>query len=288
VRATRDALVALVERAAVDAAAWRAAASDADRDGARLAGSDVALTWAATKRSRLIDFRGYAYKREPSAISGGVRIRYDATRPQIWRVPLFDELKPQLVVRAPGAGYLVPAAWAARVVERLRLHGLSFVVVERAHGPLPVETFRAASVSFAKAPFEGHTMAMVTGAWAKESREVAAGSLFVPIAQPRARLVMQLLEPRAPDSLVSWGLFNAVFERKEYMEPYVAEAVGEELLARDPRLRAELLARLASDAAFAADPERRLEWCYRHHPSWNERLDLYPIYRLERAPERAP
>ena len=29
---------------------------------------------------------------------------------------------------------------------------------------------------------------------------------------------MALLEPRDPDSFVSWGFFNAAFERKEYME----------------------------------------------------------------------
>jgi len=51
-----------------------------------------------------------------------------------------------------------------------------------------------------------------------EERTISHGSLFVPIAQPKARLVMSLLEPRAPDSFVSWGYFNAHFEQKEYME----------------------------------------------------------------------
>ena len=39
----------------------------------------------------------------------------------------------------------------------------------------------------------------------------------MPIDQPAARLVLHLLEPELPDSLVQWGLFNAVFERKSYV-----------------------------------------------------------------------
>ena len=44
----------------------------------------------------------------------------------------------------------------------------------------------------------------------------------------RARLVMHLLEPQAPDSFAAWGFFNACFEQKEYMEPYVAEQIARE------------------------------------------------------------
>ena len=47
-----------------------------------------------------------------------------------------------------------------------------------------------------------------------------------------------LTSPTLPDSLAQWGLFNAVFERKEYMEAYVAEEVARKMLADDPTLRA--------------------------------------------------
>ena len=48
---------------------------------------------------------------------------------------------------------------------------------------------------------------------------------------------MTLLEPGSPDSLVGWGFFTAAFERKEYMEAYVAEDVAAAMLAKDPALR---------------------------------------------------
>ena len=102
---------------------------------------------------------------------------------------------------------------------------------------------------------------------------------IVPIAQARSWLAMQLLEPRARDSLLSWGFFNTSFERKEYMEDYVTEQVAREMLAKDPAIKAEFEKKLSSDPAFAKDPAKRLEFFYRKHPSWDERFGLYPVYR---------
>lgn len=94
---------------------------------------------------------------------------------------------------------------------------------------------------------------------------------------------MALLEPQAPDSLAAWGFFNTAFERKEYMEGYVAEQVAADML-KDPAVAAEFNARLAADAKFARSPEARLEFFYRRHPSFDERLNLYPIYRTAATP----
>ena len=106
-----------------------------------------------------------------------------------------------------------------------------------------------------------------------------AGSLFVPIAQPNARLVMTLLEPSGPTRSVAWGFFNAAFERKEYMEPTSPSRSAREMLAKDPELRQDFEKRLAEDPAFVRDPAARLDFFYRRHPSFDERFNLYPVYR---------
>jgi hypothetical protein len=107
----------------------------------------------------------------------------------------------------------------------------------------------------------------------------------VPIAQPKARLVMALLEPQAPDSLLGWGEFNNAFEQKEYMEPYVAEEVAREMLARDPALKAAFEQRLKNDPAFAGSPQARLQFFHRRHPSYDTRYNLYPVLRVETVPQ---
>ena len=122
-------------------------------------------------------------------------------------------------------------------------------------------------------------MLEVQGKWTPERRSIPAGSLFVPIAQPGARLVMSLLEPEAPDSLLSWGYFDAAFEQKEYMEAYVLEAVAREMLESNPQLRADFERRLRDDPAFAADSEARLDYFHQRHPSRDDRYRLYPVYR---------
>ena len=100
--------------------------------------------------------------------------------------------------------------------------------------------------------------AAIDGAWGNEPIELGAGSLIVPIAQPLARLVMVLLEPQAPDSFAAWGFFNACFEQKEQVEPYVAETIAREIFANDERARMEFDRRLSEDQDFASSPSAKL------------------------------
>jgi hypothetical protein len=284
VRVTRNAMIDMLELAAAHGAEWLAAARGADERAARIGGRSVALAYAASDHVRTIDFRGYAYTRQASAISGGLATRYDTTKPQVWHVPLRDEVRPSISVVAPRGGYIVPAADASWVGEKLALHGIASRVLASGNGALDVEVFRATKATLAPATFEGHAIRSVEGEWTPERRAVPAGSLFVPIAQAKSQLVLTLLEPRGPDSLVSWGFFNAAFEPKEYMEPYVADALGVEMLKTDPHARQEFERRLREDPEFARSPAARLQFFYRRHPSWDDRLNLYPVLRVEREP----
>jgi hypothetical protein len=281
VRITHDAIVALLEQLRDHGAQWRGDADAADVRATQLAGTTVPLDWKPTDRVRTIDFQGYAYTRTPSDVSGGLMTHYDETKPQTWHLPMRDEMVPDHVAVAPGAGYLVPAAWASVVEPRLRAHGIAYRRLDGALPAVAAETFRADSFLFAKQSFEGHQRLTVTGGWKPETRAVPAGSLFVPIAQAKARLLMGLLEPEAPDSLLGWGYFNNAFEQKEYMEDYVTEDVARDMLAKDPALKAEFEGRLREDAAFAASPRARLEFFARRHPSWDEQYGLYPVYRID-------
>ena len=39
--------------------------------------------------------------------------------------------------------------------------------------------------------------------------------------------------------------------------------------------------RLREDAAFASNPRARLEFFLRRHSSWDSRLNLYPVFRVD-------
>ena len=284
VRITRNAIVALLDLVATNGADWLQLAHAADARSAQLAGTPVALDYKAGSRARTIDFQGYAYTRTPSAVSGALMTRYDESRPQTWRVPLRDDVQPSVVVSAPSEGYLVPAAHAAWVGEKLGQHGVEFRRIDHAMKATPVEVYRARTASFAPQSFEGHQRLTVTGSWVPETVDLAPGALLVPIAQSKARLAMELLEPQAPDSLLAWGEFNNAFEQKEYMEPYVAEDVARTMLASDPQLKADFERQLLTDPAFAKDPQARLDFFYRRHASWDQRFRVYPVVRAMQDP----
>ena len=147
-----------------------------------------------------------------------------------------------------------------------------------------MQAFRSEAPGFASTSVEGRQRLTVQGQWKDEPRDVGAGALFVPIDQPLARLVLALLEPQAPDSIAAWGGLNNAFERKEYMEDYVAEQVARDMLQADPALRAQFQRKLEDEPAFAADAQARLEFFYRRHSAWDERYGLYPVLRLEQPP----
>ena len=283
VRSTRNSIVTLLERAASDGAEWVRAAAAADARGAKLDGTEQALTFVNTDHVKTIDFRGYAYVREPSAISGGLVTRYDNQQPQVWRVPLRDEVRPAVSITAPRGGYVIPAAHATWMAEKLALHGIQSRRLTTAQ-TLQTEVLRATRATRSTATFEGHTTLTLEGSWTNEDRNVPAGSLFVPIAQPKARLVMKLLEPRDPDSYASWGFFNNAFERKEYMEAYVTEMVAAEMLAKDAQLKREFERKLSEEPEFAASASARLEFFYRRHPAWDSSFNLYPVVRVAATP----
>jgi len=279
VRVTHDIILTLADMMAKEGGGWLSLQQSADARAMRLGGQDVAVDFDNGPHVTTIDFQGYAYTREPSAISGSLVTRYDPTRPQVWRVPFRDEVIPKTLIKAPAGGYVVPAAEAAWVAEKLTLHGIRFERIATAHADVQLETFRASKVTYSQAPFEGHTSMSFEGHWQPETRAIPAGSLYVPIAQPNSRVLVALLEPQAPDSLAAWGFFNLAFEAQEYMEPYVAEQVARDMLAKDPALAAEFTRKLSTEPQFAASPQARLDFFYHRSASWDERLSLYPVYR---------
>jgi len=285
VRITRNTVVSVLAQIAAHGKEWATIATEADARSARLAGQSVPLTYKASEKSRIIEFKGYEYTRTPSDISGAPMTRYDESRPQIWKLPLRDDVQPDTSVNAPKGGYIVPVAHAPRVAQKLAQHGIGFRVLAKPLTQIPVETFRADKTSFSPQSSESRQRLSLQGDWKTETRDLREGALFVPIAQSKSRLAMALLEPLAPDSLAAWGAFNNAFEKKEYLEAYVAEDVARAQLAADPALAAEFKTRLAADTEFAKSPAARLEFFARRHSSWDERYNLYPVMRTGRVPD---
>lgn len=285
VKITHDAILSVLKQIDQNGKTWLTQAHRADQDSMKLAGTSLALNYKNTQASKTVEFQGYAYTRSPSEISGAMMTRYDESKPQVWKVKLQDEVTPNVSTQLPGAGYLVPAAYAAKVEAKLQQHGITYQKLKNTLDTQKVDVFRATKFEFSPQSIEHHQMLKVDGQWSKEPRSIDAGALFVPIQQAKVRLVATLFEPLGGDSLLNWGWFNNAFEAKEYMEAYVAEDFAREALQSSATLRAEFEQRLANDAAFRSNPAQRLEFFAKRHPSWDKAYALYPVMRIDQAPK---
>ncbi|HEU4662493.1 MAG TPA: M14 family metallopeptidase [Dokdonella sp.] len=282
VRATYDFVVATLDYVNHGGAALRKAIAQADADTVARAGradAKLAVAYATAKQSVPFKLEGYAFRREASAISGDTWVHYDPKTPKTYTIPYYRDLVATQTVSLPAA-YLVPAGWTV-VIDKLREHHLR---TERTTAPLrlAVERYRLGAPRWSSSPFEGHHMLEgFTLANERVEADFAAGAVLVPLDQPAANVAVGLLEPRASDSLLAWGLLDTVFEQKEYADARVAERLAREMLAKDPALQKAFDERLA-DPAFAKSPQARLAFFYERSPWYaTQNVGLYPIVRLD-------
>lgn len=279
--------------------------AEADVNSQRLRGTTLPLDWyntadiGPTQSNGNIELQGYRYEVfDEAPVSAGRGIRYDITQPETWNIPLFNHIRPlpQAMQTLPEGGYLVPAGWAAIVRPYLSQHGVRHRVIARALKEMRVESMRVQDddVAFEPRPFQGRTRTQVNGRWATDTVTLPPGSLFIPMDQPNAWLAAQLLEPSAPDSLSSWGIFNTAYELSDLIaghrelelarwmvtqHPTIRTLFGEAVFNQLTQWRQAFEERLLRDAAFAADPQARLNFWISKLPPHDPGYNLYPIFR---------
>jgi hypothetical protein len=245
-------------------------------------GSSVVVE-AATDRERPepVEFATFVWRDEVSPVTGKPVTRYDRSQKTTVPLPVFTHAKPVKSVPRPAA-YLIPAGWP-NLAERLRAHGILSVVLEKPM-TLEVGTYRASNPQPAPRTFQGRTRLTATIDRKSETREIPAGSLYVPLDTDLAPLAVWILEPEGGDSLFSWGEMSAAFEQKEWIDLRVLDPIAAEMLKKDPKLRAEWEEKL-KDPKFEASSRARIEFFYRRTPYWDDTVGLLPVYRLEKLLE---
>ncbi|MBK8302110.1 MAG: peptidase M14 [Chloracidobacterium sp.] len=232
-----------------------------------------------TDKATEIPFKGFDYKIDDSPISGGKRLVYGTT-PKDYIIKKFDEGRVTASV-APPLGYIIPPQYKD-VIDVLKLHGIKFTTLKKPM-TLEVESYRLTEPKWATNSFENRITLACKPIAIKEKRTYATGSVIVSLDQDTANVAIHLLEPIGPDSFVYWGFFNSAFEQKEYGESYQIEKLAKEMLANDPKLKAEFETRL-KDEAFAKNPRARLNFFYERSPYYlNQKVGIYPVGRITTA-----
>ena len=289
VKATYDWMVALLEevnahpKALLDAVAASEAEIIARGQAIDPSGRTVVLTAAATDSSERFRFRGFVTRWEMSDITGAPVAHYTSI-PSDTSIRIFRSAAPLLVIRQP-LGYLVPQEWTT-VRDRLDIHGIRYRTLTRAWSDT-VELQRVVAWSASDPVNEGHhpvTESSVINE--RHLRTFRAGDLWVPLDQRSGLLAVHLLDAEAPEGLLYWNAFDAALAPKEYAEGYVMEPIARDMMAKDPALAAQFRRRVASDSAFAKDPDARIDFFYRRSPWADPEQNLSPVARaLRRPPE---
>jgi len=289
VAANRDFLRALLQEIARDPASLTLAVRDAETATVNLGKPDappsnvaVDIEASDTDPADHIRFPVYAGEMKTSVVSGKPLLLFHRGETHEIEVPWIHQAKIVKSVPRP-RGYLVLPGWP-QIEARLRGHALR---VEKLMQPaeIEVEAMRVSQPKFAPSSYQGLTRVTSQTTRTVERRKIPAGALWVPADQPDFEVAVQLLEPEAPDSLLSWGLLSSLFEGKEYMDTRVLEGHTAEML-KDPKIAAEWEAAL-KDEKFAADPQARYQWWFRRTPYVDETIGLLPYYRVMTAPKLA-
>ena len=233
------------------------------------------ISFELTGKSKLVKFKGFNSFYEHSSITGDSVVRYTA-KPCEFEIPLFDIVRTTKSLKVPKA-YVLPKEFGY-IADILKLHGIKIKQITT-QKRLSVEQYQFDESTFAKKPYEGRYCVEVKCRSIRTTCTFPKGTFIVPAHQRTLRVIMNLLEPEAPDSFVSWGFFNAFFERKEYAEPYIMEPVAQQMLASDKHLRRMFFDQLQNEA-FRNDPESRLDFFYQRSQYFDNYEKKYPIFRM--------
>jgi hypothetical protein len=262
------------------------AVAKADRDVASMAGSEIKvhLDGVIGKEGVPFEYKGVAQQQQQSALTKGFFTVYFDT-PINTATTLYNQTETTVAAQLPAA-YVIPRQWTA-LIDLLRLHGVEVESLDRQR-QLSATVVRLFDPKWADQPFEGRRRVEFRMERHEEPRTFAEGSIVVRMRQRAGRVALNLLEPEAPDSAVKWGMFDSVFEQKEYAAPYVLEPMAQAMMMQHDELRMAYEKRLREDALFAADPAARLRWWYERSPYRDNDLYVYPVFTLSQAPGRSP
>ena len=262
------------------------ATSQADADTVARTGdahAQVPLTFKRDPAPTPFELKGYAFTQTHSDISNDSWIQYDPNKPVTYRIDNWNGLLPDVSVTPPVA-YVVPGEWKT-IIDKLDAHGIAYRRIGHPMKEVDATAYRLDQPTWAARPFEGHLMLHSFTLHAHPVEvTLPAGSVIVPMNQRAANVAIELLEPQAPDSLLHWGYLDAIFEAKEFGEPRVLEKLARDMLAKDPKLKAEFAQKLRDDPAFAADSRARLDFFFMRSPWYTvQQVGAYPVLRVDAA-----
>ncbi|MCJ8274464.1 MAG: peptidase M14, partial [Psychrosphaera sp.] len=235
------------------------------------------LNWKRDDKPELISFAGISYENYEDEITGQTEVKWLGTAITYDKLPRYWSRIAKTTVEVPKA-YAVPGQYVD-VINSLKSHGIEMTTIGRDDSLIErhFERLSVDSHQFGEGPYEGRLRVSGTFSAKQFTTKLPKGSVIIKTDQPLGMLAVALLEPAGSDSFFSWGYFNSIFQRTEYIENYAILPLAQTMMAEDPGLKAAFEAKLKTDKAFAKDPRARLDFFYKKSPYYDKSFLKYPV-----------
>lgn len=237
------------------------------------------LRWKSDRSQfRMITFKGFESGRKPSVISGAQRLYYDRSKPFTKEIKFYDTYAAQVEIKRPNA-YIIPQGWW-RVTDLLQVNKVQMRRFT-ADTTVNVETYRIASYKSSPQAWEMHHLnSNVEVSKTTSPVKFRKGDWYVPMNQPAARFLAEVLEPQSDDSYFAWNFFDGILGQKEGYSSYVFEETAAAYLSEHPELQTALDDKKKSDSVFARSGPAQLNFLYEKSKYMEPDYMKYPVYRV--------
>lgn len=253
-------------------------AADIKMSSVKFAPKELAVRYETNmKDSVKVDFLGVEYEIVHSDLTGGDWFQY-SDQNTTFQLDLFEKQKAKEIVQLPLA-YIIPVEWS-QVQDIIKSQGIEYFITEK-DLDINIESYHFSNQKWANSSFEGHqNLFSFDQSIENKSSIFRSGAMVVPVHQRMLKVLVYLLEPKADNSLVSWGFFNSVMERKEYAETYVMEKMAREMIAENPSLLSEFETWKKENPEAAKSQWVQTMWFFEKTPYWDQKKDVYPVGRI--------
>jgi hypothetical protein len=230
-----------------------------------------------------IIFNGYETQLVKSAISDLKITKYDITKPYSKSIKFYDYYTAIDSVNVPNA-YIIPVPWQA-IIKKIDASGFtnnSNILTTLLHDTtILVEQYKIEKYATVKNPYESHYLHYNTKVKSELVKmQFFKGDIIIYTNNIYKRLLVEALEPQAPDSYFNWNFFDGILQQKEGFSDYVFDNTAKLYLDSNPNLKAEFEKLVNSNTQFANNLGEQLNFIFKHSPYFESAYMTYPIYRL--------
>lgn len=232
-----------------------------------------------TTQFRMIEFKGYEVdKHQISPVTGLPRFGYDLTKPYTAQVKYFDVYKKTGFVEVPEF-YILPQ-YCRDIIEILEFNGISY-------SRLKNDTLVEVTVDYLEEysspprPYNGHFYHdKVTTRSEKQTIQFYACDLVIPVRQEKIKYLLEMFEPKSPDSFFRWNFFDNILDQREYFSSYGFEENALKYLNEHPKFNAEFQKVRTQDSTLVGNHRAQLAWIY-NNSEWLEKTwKRYPVGKI--------